>query len=44
MCVRQVRAVALRLLSECDGHVGRALNRTELWQLRPATPGIYGTP
>ena len=23
LCVRQVRALALRLLSECDGHVGR---------------------
>ena len=46
LCVRQVRALALRVLSECDGHVGRALNRAELWQLRTPTPtpGTYGTP
>ena len=46
LCVRQVRALALRVLSECDGHVGRALNRHELWQLRTptGTPGTYGTP
>ena len=42
MCVRQVRALALRLLSECDGHVGRALNRvrTQLAQgVASSVPG-----
>ena len=42
LCVRQVRALALRLLSECDGHVGRALNRvrTQLAQgVASSVPG-----
>ena len=40
--MRQVRALALRLLSECDGHVGRALNRvrTQLAQgVASSVPG-----
>ena len=46
MCVRQVRALALRLLSECDGHVGRALNRvrTQLAQgVASSVPGAAAT-
>ena len=46
LCVRQVRALALRLLSECDGHVGRALNRvrTQLAQgVASSVPGAAAT-